>query len=314
VASERSDQLLTTARGGSDTGRLLEAHHARWATLSSAGESTAALTHAEHGVALYDPVHHRSEAFLYGGHDAGVCARYHLALIRWLLGYPERALTALRDAADLSEPLAHPLTTTIMVSFTAWVHYLRGDNTNAREHARRNVALSQAHGFTAWNDSLPVLACIEGDLDSDAWDALRRILGSGGRAAWRNVVSFCLLSEAFARLGEPDKGLQALGMIPEQHRRIIFAPEIERVRGVLLLGSGESAEAESCFHRAIEMARQREERSFELRAATSLARLLEARGKREEARETLAPVYGWFTEGFDTKDLREARALLDVLA
>jgi class 3 adenylate cyclase/tetratricopeptide (TPR) repeat protein len=314
VASERSDQLLTTARGGSDTGRLLEAHHARWATLSSAGDSTAALAHTEAGVALYDPVHHRSEAFLYGGHDAGVCARYHLALIRWLLGYPERALTALRDAARLAETLAHPLTTTIMVSFAAWVHYLRGDSATAREHAQRNIALSQAHGFTAWNDSLPIMACLEGNLGSDAWESLRRILGSGGRAAWRNVVSFCLLSEAFAQRCEPDKGLQALGMIPEPHRRIIFAPEIERVRGALLLSRSESAEAESCFRRAIEMARQREERSFELRAATSLARLLDARGKRDEARATLAPVYGWFTEGFDTKDLLEARALLDAFA
>jgi tetratricopeptide (TPR) repeat protein len=201
-----------------------------------------------------------------------------------------------------------------MFSFSAWVHYLRGDNRAARELAHRNLALSEAHGFAAWNDGLPVLACVAADNGGDVWDTLRQFLASPGRAAWRNVVSLCLLAEALGRLGDSGRGLEALDMIPELHRTIIFAPEIERVRGALLLERGEPGEAEPCFRRALELARQRQERSLELRAATSLARLLDGRGKRDEAHAVLDPVYRWFTEGFDTKDVREARALLDTIA
>ena len=258
---------------------------------------------------------HRSETVIYGGHDPGACARYHLALVQWLRGYPDRALVALREAMSLAEELAHPLTTAITLTFTSWVHYQRGDRAAAREHARRCVTLAEAQGFAAWvDDGLAVLACVEAQDSAEAWNALQRLVTSRGRAAWRYVISICLFAEAFGRLGDPVRGIEALGKIPEEHRDIIFAPEIQRIRGELLLARGESQEAEHCLRRAIELARRRSERSFELRAATTLARLLDGRGKRDEAREVLATVYGWFTEGFDTKDVREARALLDALA
>lgn len=127
-------------------------------------------------------------------------------------------------------------------------------------------------------------------------------------------ISVCLLAEAFAKLGDTGKGLEALAVIPEEHREIIFAPEIQRIRGELLLRRGDREEAERCFHRAIEVARRRSERSLELRAATSLARLLNDRGQRDEARAALDPIYRWFTEGFDTADLKQAKALLEELA
>jgi len=315
VATERSERLLSTARDGSDTGRLLEAHHACWATACSSGDLTGAMTHAEHGMKLYDPVRHRSQTVVYGGHDPGVCARYHLALVQWLLGYPDRALVALREAMSQAEELGHPLTTTITLSFTSWVHYQRGDLAAAREHARRKVTLAQSQGFEAWvDDGLTVLACVGAQDGAEVSSALRRLVASRGRAVWRNVISLCLFAEAFGRLGDPTKGIEALGLIPEEHRAIIFASEIWRIRGDLLLARGESQEAEHCLRRAVEVARARSERSFELRAATSLARLLDRRGKRDAARETLAPTVGWFTEGFDTKDVREGRALLDALA
>jgi adenylate cyclase len=224
------------------------------------------------------------------------------------------ALAADAEAIRLGETLGSGLTTVIMFSFSAWVHYLRGDSGTARAHAQRNLALSEAHGFAAWNDGLPVLACIAADSGGDVWETLRQFIASPGRAAWRNVVSLCLLAEALGRLGESGRGLEALDLIPEPHRTIILAAEVERVRGALLLHRGQLGEAELRFRRALELARQRQERSLELRAATSLARLLDGRGKRDEARALLDPVYRWFTEGFDTKDLREARALLDTLA
>jgi len=315
VVTELSERLLITAGGGSDTGRQLEAHHACWATACSAGQSTAAVPHMERGMSLYDPPRHRSQIVVYGGHDPGVCARYHLALVRWLLGYPDQALIALREATSLAEDIAHPLTTTITLTFCSWVHYQRGERAAARDHARRNVALAEAQGFDAWvDDGLAVLACVGAQSGAEAWSGLQRLVAPRGRAAWRNVISLCLFAESFGRLGEPDKGIEALDMVAAEHREIIFAPEMQRIRGDLLLERGESSAGEHYLRQAIELARARSERSFELRAATSLARLLHDRSKRDEAREVLAPIYGWFTEGFDTKDVRAARDLLGVLA
>jgi predicted ATPase len=125
-ARERGERLLEAAQRGDDTGQLVEAHHALWPALSSMGQATASVFHAERGLALYNRERHAAQAFLYGGHDPGVCCRYHLALGRWLLGYPDRSLDVLRDAAHLAEELRHPLTTMITLWFSTWVYYQRG--------------------------------------------------------------------------------------------------------------------------------------------------------------------------------------------
>src|SRR5262249_61904078 len=102
-------------------------------TACSAGAAAAALTHIEHGMSLYDPVRHRSATVVYGGHDPGVCARYHLALVRWVLGYPDQALGALREALALAEELGHLLTSTITLTFAAWVRFQRRQLVASRE-------------------------------------------------------------------------------------------------------------------------------------------------------------------------------------
>jgi predicted RNA polymerase sigma factor len=144
-------------------------------------------------------------------------------------------------------------------------------------------------------------------------DELHRLLTSvqESRTVWRSVASFCLLAEAAAGIGEVDLGLASLAAIAEEHRDAFFAPEIERVRGELLLRRDGPADAEPCFRRALTLARARSERALELRAATSLARLLVRLERRIEAHQTLTEVHGWFTEGFQTADLRAARALLE---
>jgi len=319
AAGDLSSQLLAVAETGSDPGWLLEAHHARWATLNAMGETTAALPHLERGLALYDPVRHGSYASLYAGHDPGACCRYHLARAQWLLGYPDRASAALRDALTLAETLAHPQTTVITLSFAAFLLYHLGNHEAARESAERAVALGTARGLPAWVDSgAVVLACVgirEGRDRGRLTEAYRRLIApSVAPTAWRTVVCLCLLAEAFGEVGDPGSGLEALSAIPEEHRGTIFAPEIERVRGELLLSRRQRDEAERCFRQAIAIARDRSERSLELRAATSLSRLLERQGKREDARRTLVEISGWFTEGFDTADLKAAKALLDELA
>jgi predicted ATPase len=132
---------VAEAEGDSD--RLLQAHHSLWATLGSTGEALRAAQHCDRGLALYDPVRHASQAFAYGGHDPAPAAGNHLARARWCLGYPERAASAIRDALALSDKLAHPLTTGLSLTTSAFIRYQMGDYNAAREAAERTLALAR---------------------------------------------------------------------------------------------------------------------------------------------------------------------------
>jgi DNA-binding winged helix-turn-helix (wHTH) protein len=312
------EQLLALAEREGDTGRLLEAHHALWPTVFAMGEPAAALAHVERGLALYDPAQHRAQISIYGGHDTGVCARNHLAVTRWLLGCPDRALEALGEALALQERLAHPMTTLGTLTFATWVHLFRAELAACRQHAERLVALAGAQGApNVLAEGTAVLASLEAleDPTTARLEALYRRLVElqVSRTVWRSVASFCLLAETAAGNGAIELGLFALAAIAEPHRDAFFAPEIERVRGELLQRRDGPEPAERCFRGAMAIAAARGERSLQLRAAVSLARLLARRGGRAEARRTLADVLAAFTEGFETADLRAARALLDEL-
>jgi len=319
AAREAGEQLLEAAQQGDDTGQLLEAHHALWPTLSAMGQPAAAFLHAERGFALYDRRRHASHAFLYGGHDPGACARYHLALTRWLLGYPDRSLSALQDALRLAEELKHPLSTVMTLTFAASIHCQRGDRETAAATADRLVALATEHAFSVWIDAALLLQYVRPGtrLDARALAEPHRRLVSGwtGGAIWRQVFCLCVLAELYAEAGHVDGGLEALASIPNEHRSAFYAPEIHRIEGELLLRRSEASAdtAERCFSTAIDLARARAEKSLELRAATSLARLWQRQGKRDDARRLLGDVYGWFTEGFATADLCAAKALLDEI-
>ena len=320
AAREAGEQLLEAAQKGDDTGQLLEAHHALWPTLSAMGQPAAAILHAERGFALYDSTRHASQTFLYGGHDPGTCCRYHLALTRWLLGYPDRSLSALHDALRLAEELKHPLSTVITLWFAACVHYQRGEWETAATTGDRLLALATEHEFSNWIGVALVLPHVRsrGRPDVDALAKLhRRIVSAAtGGGAWRHVFCLCILAELYAEAGHFDEALGALASIPEDHRSACHAPEIHRIEGELLLRRSAAAAdaAERCFSAAIDLARARAEKSLELRAATSLARLWRRQGKRDDARRLLGDVYGWFTEGFATADLRAAKALLDEMS
>jgi tetratricopeptide (TPR) repeat protein len=277
-----------------------------------------ALVHAEQGLALYDRERHAAQTFLYGGHDPGACCRYHLGMTHWLLGYPDRALLDLQDAWRLAEELKHPLTTVIALWFTAWVHCQRGERELAVANLDRLVSLGRPHAFSHWIDTADALAnAMKRERRSvGAVAELHRQLSSGHPTAWRMVACICALAELCVDSGYAEEGLQVVGSIPEVHRSAFAAPEILRIEGELLLKREQPAlgEAKRRFHEAIELARGRGEKSLELRAATSLARLLDRQGRREEAHAALAGVYGWFTEGFDTADLKAAKALLQELS
>jgi class 3 adenylate cyclase/tetratricopeptide (TPR) repeat protein len=316
-AREAGTRLLEEAQAGGDSGQLLEAHHSMWATLLAAGDARAAIPHMEHGIALYDPDRHASQVLLYGGHNAGACCRYQLALGTWVLGYPDRSAQAARDSLRFVDDLKHPLTTTIALWFVACVQYLRGDSTAARHIVDQLIALGTEHGFDIWMDSARVLRPMLGGerLDLTVLTDLHRQLQETQTAMWRRMFCFCVLAELYGEAGYPDEGRRMLSQIADVHRQASLGPEVYRLEAELVLrgASGATGEAERLLISAVELARSRGARSLELRAATSLARLWQRQGRSDEARRTLAPIHDWFREGLDTRDLQEARRLLAEL-
>ena len=317
AARDIGEHLLEAARSGEDSGRLVQAHHALWATFTAMGAPTVAITHAERGKTLYVRERHASQMFTYGGHDPGVCCRYQLGLDLWLIGWPERAVATIRDAHRLATQLQHPLSETNALWFASWVHYQRGDRHATIEAAERLQSLAREHGFTPWADGPVVLlpAARGARIDRKALTDLYAGIVAGRSATWRHLLCLCVLAELCLHAELPDEGLAHLASISEKDRQTVFAPEVHRLEGELLRqrSASEAGVAERKFRHALGLARERGEKSLELRAAMSLARLLASRGGSLEARAVLAPSYEWFTEGFDTADLIAAKALLTEL-
>jgi len=314
-ALRAGERLLETARRGNDSDQLLEAHHTLWPTLVSMGEVKQALPHIERGIALYDRERHGSIASLYGAHDPGTCCRYFLAVGQWGLGYPERALAVVHEAARMAETLGHAMTSAMTLSFLASILYLRGDRPAAIAAGERSLEFVGAHGFSSRTIDIAVLlhAARSERLDMATLDVLQRERSLALLRTWRSVMSGCTIALLYCDAGAPERGLHVLAELGDADRAGLYGSEVYRVEGELRrrIASKTPDDAASCFQHAIELARRRELKSLELRAATSLARLWRDYGRREDARRALADVYGWFTEGFATHDLRLAKALLD---
>ena len=314
AAREAGQRLLEEAERGDDSGRLLEAHHAMWPTLLAMGETAAAVPHMERGVAIYKMEEHASQAFLYAGHDAGACCRYQQAMVQWLLGYPSRADALIRDAQRLADELRHPLTLTVVLWTSSWLHYQRGEREAAARSAQRMHELAETHGFVHWMDASlvvphgPQSQRLSAAALADMHERLMRV----GSAVWRRAFCLCVLATLSAEAGHPEEGRRALASIGESGRQGFLAPEMIRLEGELHLRCAEPnvSAAERCFVAAIEFARRREEKSLELRATMSLVRLRRMHGGDDGARRALADVYSWFTEGFTTADLVQAKELL----
>ena len=320
AAREAGENLLDAGQTGGDTGQILEAHHALWALLSAMGNAAEAVRHMERGIALYDRELHASQASLYAGHDPGACCRYHLAKNLWLLGHLDQSMTALKDALHLAEQLKHPMTSVITLWFAAWVQYHRGDRPGMKASLEQLAALATEHGISGTRDFAIVLLDADARAGREKLAELHRRLQAGratGRGSnWHRVFCVCVLAELCIEGGHVEDGLDFLAAISAEDREGFYAPEIHRLEGELRrrLPSPDIGEIESCFQAALTLARQREAKSLELRAATSLSRLWRDQGKRAEARDLLKPVYDWFTEGLDLPDLQNARDLIDDVA
>jgi TOMM system kinase/cyclase fusion protein len=322
TARELGEQLLTLAQHAQDPALLVEAYHALGPSLFWLGELTTARAHLAQGIALYDPQQHRS-GLLYGGHDPGVCCRLYGALTLWVLGYPDQARQHSHEGLRLAEELAHPVTLVLIMHFTAWLHQFRCEGQATQEYAETSMTLATEHGIVPWVTGGVILRgwalAAQGQRDAGlaqmreglaTWEAMRLDL--------YRTYQLVQLADVNGKAGQAEEGLrvlgQALAAVHNAEGRFYDA-ELSRLQGELTLArsAGQQAEAEACFQQALEVARRQEAKSLELRAAMSLSRLWQQQGKRQEAYELLAPIYGWFTEGFDTADLQEARALLEAL-
>jgi predicted ATPase len=288
------------------------------------GEFLPGNEHFKKAIALYDPERHRALAFRYGGGDAGVYCLTHAAMTLWQLGYPDQALKRSNAALALAQGLSHSFSLAYAEFFVGIVRQYRREARAAQERAESVIALSAEHGLTdwlAWTTSLRGWAMAEQGRKKEGIAQIQEGLAAS-RATGAEVFRphfLTLLAEACMETGRLDAGLNALTealATADEHEIRNYNAEMHRLKGELLLRQRDSnaAEAQRCFWRAVEIARNQSAKSWELRATMSLARLLDKQGKRDEARVMLADIYDWFTEGFDTADLKDAKALLDDLA
>jgi predicted ATPase len=317
-------QLLALAQHVQDAAMLLGAHRALGATLFFLGAVTSARTHLAQGITLYDPKHHRASVFLYG-EDTGVVCHSHAALALWLLGYLDQGQARNEEAVTLAQHIVHPHSLGYVLYCAASLHQFRREGRAAQERAEAVISLAKEQGFPyqmafgailhGWS-----LLAHQGQAQEGIEQITQGSLAYHATGAELGRPHFlALLAEAHSTMGQPESGLtalaEALTLVDTTGERW-YEPELYRLKGVLLLqqSSDNSTAAETCFHHAIRIAQSQQTKSWELRAATSLARLWQQQGKRQEAHDLLAPVYHWFTEGFETADLKDAKALLDALS
>jgi class 3 adenylate cyclase/predicted ATPase len=323
TALELGEQCMHLTQNFQDPDFLLEAHKMLGFTLFGLGELISALQHLEKGIAIYNFQRHRSPAFLHYVADPGVVCLSHIAWILWFLGYPDQALKRSYEALTLAQKLSHPFSLVYaLYCVTSIYHYCRDVGTT-QERAEEVIILANEHGFPFWSAAGSLYrgwALAEQGRREEGIAHMNQSLKAyrSMGAEMLQPLFLALLAEAYGKVRQVEKGLtlliEALTMAHRNGERF-YEAELYRLKGELLLAlsTENQAEAETCFHRALNITRSKSAKSVELRVTISLSRLLTKQGKREEARQMLAEIYGWFTEGFETADLKEARALLEEL-
>ena len=315
-------QFLALAEQQKVTAPIMIGHRLVANTLLCMGDAAEGLSHLDRALALYDPAVYRQLATRFG-HDVGTAILTFRPLALWLLGYPETALMQTDRAIAAAREAGHVPTLLFALTLTALTHICCRDHSAAIAHLEECIALAQEEApymkYLAAGNRGCVLAQTGKASEaiqaiSDAIAELRPIGATVWRTAW-----LAHLSLAYAELGKLDDAWRCIGeaiTTAETTKERWFEVEIHRTAGEIALKSPkpDAGKAEAYFERALAVARQQQAKSFELRGSMSLARLWRDQGKVRQARELLAPVYGWFTEGFDTRDLKEAKALLEELA
>jgi tetratricopeptide (TPR) repeat protein len=347
-AQPLAEEFLKLAQEALDEGLLIEGHVALGVCLFYLGDIATAHTHLEEGLAIYDAQRPHTHTFP-AGQDLGVLALTYDAMALWVLGYPEQALERSRRAMNLAEEVAHPWSLATAMGYAAVVCVLRGDRQGALERAEATIELATEQGVFSWVGRGMMLRgwalaelgqAREGLAQTQQGLTLWQANGQElGKPFW-----LALLGEQYAKVGQVEEGLTAIAealTIAQTRELRVWEAELHRLQGELLLqqaagGEGRSspaaprqsaraavratgpsplcAEAETCFRRALDVARRQQAKSLELRAAIGLSRLWRRQGKGQAARQRLEESYQWFTEGVDTADLKEAIDLLAQLA
>jgi predicted ATPase len=348
IALELAEQLLRIAQKRQEPLLLMEAHHALGDTFYSLGDFTRSREHAEKGITFY--ASYQQPSLPQYASDAGVSCRSLVGWDLFALGYPDQALSRAYEAVSLAKKIAHPFSLGwALVLGVAFIHQRRREAQETQACASEAIVLSSEYGFTqwlAWGNIMRGWALVEQGQEEEGFVQLRQGLADA-KASGSEIGQMefsAMLAEAYGKIGQPEEGRivldNALAVLNKTSEHS-YEAEVYRLKGELTLQSQASlgqvknkskanrkkseapstqpltpsaqAEAEACFLKALEISRQQQAKSLELRAAMSLARLWQSQGKQPEARTMLANVYNWFTEGFDTKDLQEAKALLEVL-
>ena len=311
-------EMVEAAERTGDAELLLQAHHSSWSTRIWNGEFASASEHVRSGLALYDPERHRHHALMYGGHDPGVCGNGQGAVALWALGWPDRAVQSARESIVLGETLDHLPSLLHSLWFATSVYFLRRQAADVLACSARLLAVGSEHGLKLYEAIGGVFhgwALIQ-QLDAQAGLAeLRAAVATYATTAHVNLDLYrAILAEAELRAGNFEEGTAVL-IQGERSTDEWWRAGYLRLRGDLLLRgpNDDRGAAERLYRQAISVAAGQQAKSLELRAATSLAMLLGEQGRRSEGYAVLAPVYGWFTEGFGTLDLKEAKALLGEL-
>lgn len=321
AANELARQLLRMAGQGDDPVQAQQAHFALADTLYWQGEFATAREHLDRVAACYQPVHHASHIANFG-EDAGVTGGAYRAWVLLFLGYPDQARRACAEALTLARQLGHPFSLAYALTFAAILHCRLRLPAEAEALAKETLELAQRHGYSLWQIGATLTRgwALAMQNRSDGAEIIRQCV-EATRAAMGGVTLVVLepLVDANTLLGLNADALavgeeaMAIGKALGDHHA---DAELHRLKGEALLGLDEAnaAPAEVAFRKALAVSRKQQAKSLELRAAMSLARLWKKQAKHDQARRLLAPVFGWFAEGFDTPDLQDARKLLDSLA
>jgi class 3 adenylate cyclase/tetratricopeptide (TPR) repeat protein len=315
---ETAAELLAIAERHRDPAMLLQAHHASWGNPNS-GEFLSQLEHVERGLSHYDTAEHSRLAATYGGHDAGVCGHCHRGVALWATGYPERSSESFAAGIALAERIAHPLVRAHALHTSSYLPVFRSDWPEVLRVADATRALLTSDlVMPTW---IHLTAVVRG------WALVALGEVSVGLAQIRHALESSELmwfptfrafyAEALHLAGATEEALGTLHeILPHMERtgQRLWKANALALQGDLLFARGRPVDAEASYRTAIEVARAQSAKMWELRAASRLARLWQRQGKTSAARDLLAPLYGWFTEGFDTADLQAARALLEELA
>lgn len=287
------------------------------------GDIDGSRQHFDRAIALYNPAEHRALAPRFG-QDIRVAALAIRAKGLWLLGYPALALADIESALKDGREIDHGPSLMYALLFAAKLNVYSGCYAAASKHADELVISATQKGIGYWKSAGMLSQSMASALLGNASDAVQKITSAIN--AYRSMGSTLFLPEylvhlanAHAQLGQIDDARRCIGeamTIMDASGETWCEAELHRVAGEIALNSPEqdAVRAQTYFERALSVARQQQARSWELRGAMSMARLWRDQGKRQQARDLLAPVYGWFTEGLDTRDPKEARALLDDLA